>query len=345
MNKNVVIGVIVGLVVAAGAAFGTYMLLQGGGDGKTSGPVKAGGEKLTDAIAKQRADRLVAHYTAQLGKNPQYKDKVAIAYGKALARGGAVVIEKVEVKFDGKPAVTIDEVVINDLDWSNLDLPSRSDVEYKGIRVPALASDKNGAQARMALQMAGVKDLVLNIKGKSLMDRAAKTYKLNGFVVELVGLLTVSLEADLLDIDAEKLKKLSEMGSVSADQQKSNAMLREALGDAKIKSAAITLKDDGLFKAAMTIAGGMGGKSVDDMKKQMKAQLGAAKAQFTDKLMGELFTALEKFIDNPKSLSFRMNPPTPVSIGQIEAVNANPKDAESMNKLKALLGLAITANE
>lgn len=310
MNAKLIGGGLVAVVaVAAGVYFG---VLRGGGSGDA-------------AAAKERADKVFASIKEKGGE---------VTYKSAEAPSGGLVLK--DVTINGKDAsgkmqsATIGEMRISRYDWDNPKVPAFADVEYKKVRIPQLA--ENPAFKEFAT-VTGQSDLVFNAKASYTYDKATKTIELKTGDAEFEGIGTLSITAKLEGVDIAQLESMSEPDP---------AKLMGMVGTLKLHSLRIAFKDAGGAAKLIKFAAHKEKKSEADMKAQMIAQLGQAKAA-PFKIAKEAATAAESFLNKPGTIAIVAKPSAPFAFAQLMGLMGKP-DPAAIDKLTADLGLKVTAD-
>lgn len=310
MNAKLIGGGLVAVVaVAAGVYFG---VLRGGGTGDA-------------AAAKERADKVFASIKEKGGE---------VTYKSAEAPSGGLVLKDVTIAGKdaaGKPqSATIGEIRISRFDWDNPKQPAFADLEYKKVRIPQLA--ENPAFKEFA-GVTGQSDFVINAKASYTYDKATKTIELKTGDAEFEGIGTVSITAKIEGVDIAQLEGMS---------QPDPAKLMGMMGTIRVHSLRIAFKDAGGAAKMIKFGAHKEKKSEADVKAQMLAQLGQAKAA-PFKIAKEAAAAAESFINKPGTIAIEAKPTAPFAVMQIMGIMGKP-DPAAIDKLTTDLGLSVKAN-
>lgn len=310
MNAKLIGGGIVAVVaVAAGVYFG---VLRGGGTGDA-------------AAAKDRADKVFASLKEKGGE---------FSYKSAEAPSGGLVLKDVTINYkdaSGKPiSATVGEVRVTRYDWNNPKEPAFADVEYKKVRLSMLADNPGFKEFA---SVTGQPDLVLNVKFAYTYDKATKTIELKTGDVEFESLGTLSFTAKIDGIDIAQFNSMSEPDP---------AKLMGMVGTMKLYSLRIAFKDAGAAAKMIKFGAHKEKKSEADMKAQMIAALGQAKAA-PFKIAKEAVAAAESFLNKPGTIAIEAKPSAPFAFAQLMGLMGKP-DPAAIDKLTADLGLKVSAN-
>lgn len=314
MNAKLIGGGLVAVVaVAAGLYFG---VLRGGSSG-TSGDA---------AVAKERADKLFVAMKDQGGE---------FSYKSAEAPSGGLVLKSVTMKAkdpSGKTMeFTADEIRITRYDWDNPKTPAFAEGEYKKMRIPALTDNPGFKEFAAAT---GQSEFVINAKFAYTYDKASKTMDVKTGDAEFEGIGTLTFLAKIEGIDMEQVNALGNQGDPTK--------LMGMFATMKLHGLRIAFKDAGGTAKLMKYAAQKEKKSEADMKTQLLAQLGQAKAA-PFKIAREAVTAAENFINKPGTFAIEAKPSAPFAFAQLMSLMGKP-DPAAIDKLTADLGLKVTAN-
>jgi len=310
MNAKLIGGGIVAVVaVAAGVYFG---FLRGGGSGDA-------------AAAKERADKVFATIKEKGGD---------VTYKSAEAPSGGLVLKDVTINSkdaSGKmQSATIGEMRITRYDWENPKAPAFADVEYKKVRIPQISENPGFKEFAT---VTGQSDLVINAKASYTYDKATKTIELKTGDAEFEGIGTLSVTAKLDGVDIAQLESMS---------QPDPAKLMGMVGTLKLHSLRIAFKDAGGAAKLIKFGAHKEKKSEADMKAQMIAQLGQAKAA-PFKIAKEAAAAAESFLNKPGTIAIEAKPAAPFAFAQLMGLMGKP-DPAAIDKLTTDLGLTVKAN-
>jgi hypothetical protein len=309
MNAKLIGGGLVAVVaVAAGVYFG---VLRGGGTGDA-------------AAAKDRADKVFASLKDKGGE---------VTYKTAEAPSGGLVLKDVTINSkdaSGKmQSATIGEMRISRYDWENPKLPAFADGEYKKVRVPQF-SDNPGFKEFASVT--GQSELVINAKFSYAYEKASKTVDFKTLDVELEGIGTLSITAKIEGVDVAQLESMS---------QPDPAKLMGMVGTVRVHGLRIAFKDAGGAAKMIKFGAHKEKKSEADMKAQMLAAIGQAKAA-PFKIAKEAAAAAESFINKPGTIAIEAKPSAPFAVMQIMGIMGKP-DPAAIDKLTADLGLTVKA--
>ena len=190
----------------------------------------------------------------------------------------------------------------------------------QGISVPTTEMD-NDMQ-----QMLGDEPVTANFYVDYALDAATGDFVVNGINIEMVDLGTVTFTLDMAGVDPAALMGMAMMGP-------------EALSEALIESAAISYTDQGFLQRIISFAAAEEGMSEAELMQGVFAQLEQVQPMFaSDPIASAALDAVGEFLEDYQdpsgSIAVVLNPPTPVSIGQINAL-------DDPSQLPSMLGLVI----
>lgn len=310
MNAKLIGGGIVAVVaVAAGIYFG---VMRGGGTGDA-------------AAAKERADKVFAAIKEKGGE---------VTYKSAEAPSGGLVLKDVTIASkdsSGKmQSATVGEIRISRFDWDNPKQPAFADLEYKKVRIPSLAENPGFKEFA---GVTGQSELVINAKASYTYDKATKTIELKTGDAEFEGIGTFSVTAKIEGVDIAQFESMS---------QPDPAKLMGMMGTVRVHGLRIAFKDGGGTAKMIKFGAHKEKKSEADMKAEMIAKLGQAKAA-PFKIAKEAAAAAESFIKSPGTIAIEAKPAAPFAVMQIMGLMGKP-DPAAIDKLTADLGLTVKAN-
>ncbi len=310
MNAKLIGGGIVAVVaVAAGIYFG---VMRGGGTGDA-------------AAAKERADKVFAAIKEKGGE---------VTYKSAEASSGGLVLKDVTIASkdsSGKmQSATVGEIRISRFDWDNPKQPAFADLEYKKVRIPSLAENPGFKEFA---GVTGQSELVINAKASYTYDKATKTIELKTGDAEFEGIGTISVTAKIEGVDLAQFESMS---------QPDPAKLMGMMGTLRVHGLRIAFKDGGGTAKMIKFGAHKEKKSEADMKAEMIAKLGQAKAA-PFKIAKEAAAAAESFIKSPGTIAIEAKPAAPFAVMQIMGLMGKP-DPAAIDKLTADLGLTVKAN-
>ncbi len=256
-----------------------------------------------------------------------------VTYKSAETPSGGLVLKDVTMTRkdpSGKPmSATAGEVRINKFDWDNPKQPAFADVEYKKLRVPQMTENEGFKEFS---KVTGQSDIVINAKAAYTYDRATKTIELKTGDAEVEGIGTLSISAKIEGLDIAQLE-----GMTQPDPTKMMGMVATL----KLHSLRIAFKDAGGMAKLVKFGAHKEKKSEADIKAQMLAGIGQAKAA-PFKIAREAATAAETFVNKPGTFAIEAKPSAPFAFAQLMALMGQPNPA-LIDKLTADLGLKITA--
>ena len=310
MNAKLIGGGIVAVVaVAAGIYFG---VMRGGGTGDA-------------AAARERADKVFAAIKEKGGE---------VTYKSAEAPSGGLVLKDVTIASkdsSGKmQSATVGEIRISRFDWDNPKQPAFADLEYKKVRIPSLAENPGFKEFA---GVTGQSELVINAKASYTYDKATKTIELKTADAEFEGIGTISVTAKIEGVDIAQFESMS---------QPDPAKLMGMMGTVRVHGLRIAFKDSGGTAKMIKFGAHKEKKSEADMKAEMIAKLGQAKAA-PFKIAKEAAAAAESFIKSPGTIAIEAKPAAPFAVMQIMGLMGKP-DPAAIDKLTADLGLTVKAN-
>jgi hypothetical protein len=293
------------------------------------------GEALTYPFAAQFAmmnavlddDTPNEDITAEMPEVPEDFDPLN-AYEHAAIRGLDVNVGGVTVTME---SLTAD--VEND----------GNELRYASTMTPLIiAPDTNyplGAQMAMGLGMLGYQQLEIVSGGASVYERDAdRAYTTEENYLELREGFRVEVESDVSGLIAYSMAAL-EMGYTmdEPDPEQIFAMLEPLV----LNSFVFRLEDMSLLDRALTAASAAQGMPKEQLRQQAGAMITlgtmAAPAEIPRALVTQFSTAMSSFIANGGTMEFRVEPETPVSVGEIiSQAEAGTVDVEAM-------GISVTA--
>ncbi len=305
-------GAVAVVVVAAGLYFG----LSGSGSGPSN--------------ATARAEQAMASLKEAGG---------TYSYKSAESSGRGVVMKNVAIKAPAtSPAqfsMTIAEMRINDMDWTNAKSPDFADIDYRGVRFEGTGAEP--AQLRDFKDATGVKDLVVNIRAAYAFNKSSRTLEIKTGDVELVNFGTLSFTAKLDGIDKDKISGLN-------TGQPDPSQMMAAFASLRIVSLRIAFKDAGGTNRAFDAAAKKQGLASGEALREMALKSIADKKKSAPfKIAQQLSDATEKFVRKPGTIEIAANPRTPFAVMSLSAVFMGGPNPAAIDKLTEELGLSVAA--
>lgn len=322
MNKGI-IGAVVGVVIVAAVAVGGYFLfVKDGGSG--------GGAGLPSGMtAKQAADKIVASAT---------KSGRTMAYGSAATDGGALVMKDVTVSVPNTAGkIKIGEIRLNKYDYSNTDVPAFADIEYNNMSLAPLLTTP---QAKQFMEMAGVDDIVVNVKASYTYDATNKVLDVTNVNIEAVKLATIKMTMKLGGIDLAKLQAAQKDGK--ADPMAMMGMVQTL----QIYGVTLSVTDQGVREAMLKSAAKKQNSEPDKVKEMAITMLNAAKGQPQAKALiaQEAITAAQAFLKDGGTISLKIAPDAAVAVMSLAPTFMGGPTPEKLDALKKQLNLSISHN-
>ncbi|MEM9683435.1 MAG: hypothetical protein AAF942_09230, partial [Pseudomonadota bacterium] len=322
MNKGI-FGAVVGVVIVAVVAVGAYFLFFAGGPGGTGG----GAGLPAGMTAKQAADSI----TASANKSGR-----SMAYGSAETNNGALVMKDVTIVVpNSKDKIKIGELRFNKYDYKNPDLPAFADIEYRNISLGPLLTTP---QAKQFMQMAGVDDIVANIRAVYTYDATNKVLDVTNVTINADKLATIKMAMKLGGIDLAKLQEAQKGGNANP------AAMLPMLQSLQIYGITFSITDDGVREAILKSAAKQQNSDVDKIKAMALALLAGVKQQPQSKsaIAQEGITAAEAFIKDGGTIELKIAPDAAVAVMSLAPTFMGGPTPEKIDALKKQLNMSIT---
>ncbi len=238
---------------------------------------------------------------------------------------GEVTVKGLVIKTTGG-VTKAQEVVVKDIS------PKSLDVEIKGIR----GEDEDFAELESDLRKLGYEQVSFNAGLKAFLDKEVQRLQLERFYWELPEGFRVFLSADLLNVDADLLKKLFKNNRELSQEE----LLRVAyaLSDIKVRGLVIEFTDEGLITRAIETRASQEGKSPEEVKKEV---VDALEKEFPQ----EIADPFKKLIQKGGSVVITSDPNRTFKVGEFLLVTVMSFQTGDLSQIKNSLGLKIEHKE
>jgi hypothetical protein len=261
-----------------------------------------------------------------------------MGYGTAATDGGALVMKDVTVTIPNNGGqFKIGEMRLNRYDYSNPDLPAFADVEYRNMSLGPLLTSP---QAKQFMQMAGVDDVVVNVRAVYTYDATNKVLDVPTVNVEAVKLATFKMSMKLGGIDLAKLQE-AQKGA-----QTDPAAMMGQLQTLQIYNITIAIGDQGVREAILKSAAKQQNSEPDKVKEMAVTMLGALKGQPQSKALiaQESLTAAQAFVKDGGTITLKIAPDAAVAVMTLAPTFMGGPTPEKLDALKKQLNMSITQN-
>ena len=309
--------------------------LQGMGNGELKAAVLSGltldgmddGSPLTGGIGKMAffgMDYAFVEQIQALGEDPD-EDQIAALFASSMSDAtdppyDGVVME--DLKFDGagvKVDLPLMDVIVQRDDQDRMTATVMKPLTLK------LSADPNGGeggeQLAEGLSMLGYKDITLKAEGVTTYDPDADivSYAAGSNYIEIVDGAKISYGG--------KLGGFSAYSEAAANMQTAYGpnpdAMTEALSKLTLHNFTLTIDDDSLVDRLFTLAASQSGEDPQQLRNQTIMGMGmapmmAAQSGVDSELVSEAVSALTDFIKEPGTLTFTLNPASPLVVGEIE---------------------------
>ncbi|THB64639.1 MAG: hypothetical protein D6E12_14430 [Desulfovibrio sp.] len=253
-------------------------------------------QEYATSKAKEEVDAVVTTMRSQGAVDLTYSD---VSYDLL---GQNVVISDVDLKAPTGGGYTVEEVVVRDYDTEN-DIPEYFAMEVNNFLMEVNESNFNEQWEDIrALGYETIQgDMVIDYR----IDNEAQTFVIN----------ELSLDA----VDFCEMKFSVSLGSITVNEATLMAYLFDP-SSITVTSASLSYTDDSLVVRAMEQAAREEDLTLDEVKNQALQGIDEAieEARQAGSERGVLLMeAVKTFILDPGTLSITMNPPQPVSVGQL----------------------------
>ncbi len=238
---------------------------------------------------------------------------------------GEVTVKGLVIKTTGG-VTKAQEVVVKDIS------PKSLDVEIKGIR----GEDEDFAELESDLRKLGYEQVSFNAGLKAFLDKEVQRLQLERFYWELPEGFRVFLSADLLNVDADLLKKLFKNNRELSQEE----LLRVAyaLSDIKVRGLVVKFTDKGLITRAIEAHASQKGKSPEEVKKEV---VDALEKEFPQ----EIADPFKKLIQKGGSVVITSDPNRTFKVGEFLLVTVMSLQTGDLSQIKNSLGLKIEHKE
>ncbi|HTO30194.1 MAG TPA: hypothetical protein VL202_03285 [Pararhizobium sp.] len=251
----------------------------------------------------------------------------------------------VTVTAKGKQVFSMEESEAN-LTKQESDAGFDFDATLSGIK--ADLSDVEDAKAKDAIEKLGLKTLAGEMTAKGSWEIATGNVSLEEYAFDFANVGRLALAFDFSGYTLEFMKSLQEaMKAQEANPNKEEA--NQALGLAMMglvqqltfNSASVRFDDATITKRALDYIGGQQGVSGDQLAQSLKGMVPLIMAQLNvPELQNQVSTAVNAYLDAPKSLTISAEPAQPVPFPMIIGAAMG-----APNTVPSVLGVKVTAND
>lgn len=197
---------------------------------------------------------------------------------------------------------SIGEMVLHDYDTAN-PVPAHVDMSLRGLALPF---ERLGGGAREALNELGYDRVAIDVDYAYRYDAASRRFELGTLGLAMAGAGALSLAASLGDV-----------GLLGAGAG------APALGRALVSGATVTYSDQSLVGRILRRQAEAEGIGLAEYRERLFARLDAAIADAERDEERALIAAVKEFIASPGEIVFTIDPPRPISPGEIMALPLN----------------------
>ncbi|WP_438749209.1 hypothetical protein [Pararhizobium sp. O133] len=251
----------------------------------------------------------------------------------------------VTVTAKGKQVFSMEESEAN-LTKQESDAGFDFDATLSGIK--ADLSDVEDAKAKDAIEKLGLKTLAGEMTVKGSWEIATGNVSLEEYAFDFANVGRLALAFDFSGYTLEFMKSIQEaMKSQEANPNKEEA--NQALGLAMMglvqqltfNSASVRFDDATITKRVLDYIGGQQGVSGDQLAQSLKGMVPLMMAQLNvPELQNQVSTAVNAYLDTPKSLTIAAEPEKPVPFPMIIGAAMG-----APNTVPGVLGVKVTAND
>ena len=186
------------------------------------------------------------------------------------------------------------------------------------------------------LRKLGYEQVSFNTGLKAFLDKEVQRLQLERFYWELPEGFRVFLSADLLNVDADLLKKLFKNNRELSQEE----LLRVAyaLSDIKVRGLVVKFTDKGLITRAIETRASQEGKSPEEVKKEV---VDALEKEFPQ----EIADPFKKLIQKGGSVVITSDPNRTFKVGEFLLVTVMSLQTGDLSQIKNSLGLKIEHKE
>jgi hypothetical protein len=220
--------------------------------------------------------------------------------------------------------VTLASLIASSSDYVD-GIATRGTAKLTGFVFPATVIESE--TDRQPLIDLGYDALKLEMNVDYAYDPKAKSMDMKDFTLKLLDGGALSLSFNFGDFDVKALQE------ASAAMQPPLALM-----GAKVVKLSLGYVDDSLISRILKVAAKEQGQTPEALMAQAKQMVAMQAESAPGPVTKAAVEAVAKFLDNPKSLTIALAPPTPVTFAEIGA------KFEDLEGLAKSLGLTITAN-
>ncbi|MEK1925141.1 MAG: hypothetical protein AAAB11_06800 [Rhizobium giardinii] len=251
----------------------------------------------------------------------------------------------VTVTVKGKQVFAITESEAN-LTKQESDAGFDFDATLSGIK--ADLSDVEDAKAKDAIEKLGLKTLDGEVTMKGSWEVATGNVSLEEYAFDFANVGRLALAFDISGYTMEFMKSMQEATKAAAanpnKEEANQAMGLAMMGlvqQLTFNSASIRFDDATITKRVLDYIGGQQGVSGDQLAQSLKGMVPLMMAQLNvPELQNQVSTAVNSYLDAPKSLTISAEPAKPVPFPMIVGAAMG-----APNTVPSVLGVKVTAND
>ncbi len=251
----------------------------------------------------------------------------------------------VTVSVKGKQVFAITESEAN-LTKQESDAGFDFDATLSGIK--ADLSEVEDAKAKDAIEKLGLKTLDGEVTMKGSWEIATGNVSLEEYAFDFANVGRLALAFDISGYTMEFMKSMQEATKAAAanpnKEEANQAMGLAMMGlvqQLTFNSASIRFDDATITKRVLDYIGGQQGVSGDQLAQSLKGMVPLMMAQLNvPELQNQVSTAVNSYLDAPKSLTISAEPANPVPFPMIVGAAMG-----APNTVPSVLGVKVTAND
>ncbi|MDW5317826.1 hypothetical protein [Rhizobium sp. PL01] len=251
----------------------------------------------------------------------------------------------VTVTAKGKQVFSMDESEAN-LTKQESDAGFDFDATFSGIK--ADLSDVEDAKSKDAIEKLGLKNLAGEMTMKGSWELATGNVSLEEYAFDFANVGRLALSLDISGYTLDFMKSVQEaMKAAEANPNKEEA--NQAMGlsmmgliqQLTFNNASIRFDDATITKRVLDYIGSQQGMSGDQLAQSLKGMVPLMMAQLNvPELQNQVSTAVNSYLDAPKSLTIAAEPASPVPFPMIIGAAMG-----APNTVPSVLGVKVTAND
>ena len=264
-------------------------------------------------VARARIDAAVA----KQGGKVQYKK---VSYNLFTRQ---TTIRDISIQPPGVATLThIDEIIVRRIDMDS-PRPTFLAMDLRGFKFDPAVLGPTGAAAFAGLGYTGPLSLDISLDYDCLLEKREVTIH-SRYEAKDVGALRLSLRCGNIDYPSGGKPVLDSSGGKLV-------LSPDILAKITMQQAELAYVDASLMERILKRVAAQGGLDVPTLKKSLVAQSEAFWQQSKIPHAADIAAAFKSFIENPRQLTFSMNPATPVPLGAIIKANSPATIANLLN--------------